>query len=46
MTGSVTGNTDYLVTNSPDSGSAKNIAAKRYGVQVISEKELVELLNK
>jgi DNA ligase (NAD+) len=39
----VSRNTDYLVTNTPYSGSSKNQAAKRFGTKVLSEKEFFEL---
>ena len=37
VAGSVSKNTDYLVTNTPDSGSAKNKKAAELGVAVITE---------
>lgn len=33
----VTKKTDYLITNEPDSGSSKNLAAQKYGTKVITE---------
>jgi len=35
---------DYLVTNDPNSGSAKNEKAKQLGTKVISEQEFLELM--
>jgi NAD-dependent DNA ligase len=46
---SVTKNTDYLITNTPNSGSAKNQNAQKLGVKVIPESAfylLVEELSK
>lgn len=40
----VTQDLAYLVTNEPDSGSAKNRRAEELGVPVISEAELIKLL--
>lgn len=37
VTGSVTKNTNYLVTDNPESGTAKNKKAKELGVTIISE---------
>lgn len=44
VAGSVSGKTDYLITNSPDSGSSKNKAARELGVAVITEEEAMHLL--
>ncbi|MGI5888010.1 MAG: NAD-dependent DNA ligase LigA [Oscillospiraceae bacterium] len=41
VTGSVSRSTSYLVTNDPGSGSAKNLAAQRLGIPVISEDEFI-----
>jgi len=41
---SVSKKTDYLVTNTPNSGTEKNKKAKLLGVKVITEKEMMELL--
>ena len=40
LAGSVSSKTDYLVTNTPDSGTSKNRDARRLGVPVITEDEL------
>jgi len=40
---SVTAKTDYLITNEPDSGSAKNQAAKKYGTKIITEAQFTIL---
>lgn len=45
LTGSVSGKTNYLVTNDTTSGSAKNVKAKELGIPVITEAQLVELGN-
>lgn len=39
----VTKKTDYLITNEPDSGSSKNLAAKKYGTKVITEVQFTEI---
>jgi DNA ligase (NAD+) len=44
LSSSVTQNTDYLVTNTPESGSSKNKAAKKYGTKIITEEEFVKEL--
>lgn len=38
---SVTGNTDYLITNDKTSGSSKNKAAAKFGTKIISEDEYI-----
>ena len=40
----VSAKTDYLVTNTPDSGSSKNVNAKKFGTKIITEKEFLELI--
>ncbi|MCR5160189.1 MAG: NAD-dependent DNA ligase LigA [Lachnospiraceae bacterium] len=45
VTGSVSAKTDYLVNNDVNSSSSKNRKARELGVPVISEEELLELLN-
>lgn len=42
--GSVSSALDYLVTNTPDSNSAKNKKAKELGVKVIDEKEFFKII--
>ena len=44
MTGSVTSKTNYLVNNDTASGSSKNKKAKELGIPIISEEELLKLL--
>ena len=34
----------YLITNTPDSGSSKNKDAKKYGVEIITERDFLALL--
>ena len=41
VTGSVTGNTDYLINNDVTSGSSKNRKAHELGVKIISEEDFV-----
>lgn len=41
---SVTSKTDYLITNTPDSGSSKNLKAKKFGTKIISEQEFKDLI--
>lgn len=45
VTGSVTSQTDYLITNNPGSGSAKNKAARELGVSIITEDEVIAMLH-
>lgn len=42
VSGSVSKNTDYLVTNTPDSGTGKNKKAKELGIAVITEDEFCD----
>ena len=42
--GTVTSNTKYLVTDTPDSGSSKNRKARKLGITVISEEEFRNLM--
>ncbi|HHW94740.1 MAG TPA: NAD-dependent DNA ligase LigA [Mogibacterium sp.] len=44
VAGSVSKNTDYLITNDKTSGSSKNKAAQKLGVKIISEEEIREIL--
>lgn len=46
VTGSVTGSTDYLITNDPNSGSGKNRTAREHGVPIITEEEIMRMLGK
>jgi DNA ligase (NAD+) len=43
VSSTVTKNVTYLVTDDPNSGSSKNEKAKKLGVSVVSEEELMEL---
>lgn len=45
VSSSVSGNTDYLITNDPNSGSSKNEAARKYGVEIIDEEKIMEMLS-
>lgn len=45
VSGSVSAKTSYLVNNDIDSTSGKNQKAKELGVKIISETELMEMLN-
>ena len=45
VSSSVSGNTDYLITNNPKSGSSKNLAAGKYGVEIIDEEKIMEMLS-
>lgn len=40
----VTSKTDYLITNTPDSGSSKNNNAKKYGTKIITEEEFLKMI--
>ncbi len=44
VSGSVSANTDYLITNDPGSGSSKNRAARELGVAIITEDEIRGML--
>jgi DNA ligase (NAD+) len=44
MVGSVSGKTDFLVTNEPNSGTVKNKKAQALGKPIITEDELIEML--
>lgn len=44
VAGSVSGSTDYLITNNPESGSSKNRAARELGVAIITEDQIREML--
>lgn len=46
FTTSVTGNTNYLITNDTESGSAKNKAAKAKGIPVITEQQFIDQFGK
>lgn len=43
LAGSVSKNTDYLVTNTPDSGTAKNVKAQELGIPIITEAQFCEM---
>lgn len=40
----VSAKTDYLITNTPNSGSSKNVNAKKFGTKIITEKEFLEII--
>ena len=46
VAGSVSAKTDYLITNDPNSGSSKNKKARELGVEIITEAQVMEMLNK
>ena len=41
----VSAKTNYLITNNPNSGSSKNKMAKELGVEVITEAEIIKMLD-
>lgn len=43
VTGSVSKNTDFLVTNTPNSGTTKNKKAQELGVAIITEREIIDM---
>ena len=43
LVSSVTAATDYLITNTPDSGTSKNRAAQALGVKIITEAEYIAM---
>ena len=42
----VSAKTDYLITNTPNSGTSKNKAARELGIAVIDENEIMRMLEK
>lgn len=44
MVGSISSKTDFLVTNTPGSGTVKNKKAQELGVRIITEDEAIEIL--
>jgi DNA ligase (NAD+) len=40
----VSAKTDYLITNTPDSGSSKTVNAKKFGTQIITEVQFLEMI--
>ena len=43
LVSSVTTTTDYLITNTPDSGTAKNKSAQALGIKIITEAEYIAM---
>ena len=41
----VTSKTDFLITNTPDSGSSKNVNAKKFGTKIITEEDFLKMIN-
>ena len=44
MVGSISSKTDYLITNTPNSGTVKNKRAQELGVEIITEVQAIEIL--
>lgn len=44
LTGSVSKNTDFLVTNTPNSGTSKNKKAQELGVKIVTEQEIIDMV--
>ena len=40
----VTSKTDFLITNTPDSGSSKNVNAKKFGTKIITEEDFLNMI--
>lgn len=40
----VSAKTDYLITNTPDSGSSKNVNAKKFGTKIITEAQFLSMI--
>ena len=40
----VSAKTDYLITNTPNSGSSKNVNAKKFGTKIITESEFIAMI--
>lgn len=45
LTGSVSKSTTYLVTNDTTSGSNKNKAAQKYGIEILTEEQFIDRFN-
>ena len=45
VSSSVSNSTDFLINNDRESESSKNKKAKTLGVKIISEEDIVEMLN-
>ena len=43
LSSSVSSKTDYLITNTPDSGTAKNRDAQKLGVKIITEEDYIKM---
>lgn len=43
LSSAVSKNTDYLITNTPDSGTSKNAKAQQLGVPIITEEQFCEM---
>lgn len=44
MVGSISSKTDYLITNTPNSGTVKNKKAQELGVPIVTEEQAIEIL--
>ena len=44
MVGSISSKTDYLITNTPNSGTVKNRKAQELGVPIVTEEQAIEVL--
>jgi DNA ligase (NAD+) len=44
VTGSVSAKTNYLITNDTDTGTKKNQAAQKFGVEIINEDEFISMI--
>lgn len=44
VTGAVSKNTDFLVTNTPNSGTVKNKKARELGIPIITEQQLIDMV--
>ena len=44
VTSGVTVKTDFLLTNTPNSGSSKNVNAKKFGTKIITEDEFLRMI--
>ena len=45
VSSAVSSKTDYLISNTPDSGTAKNKDAKKLGVTIITENDYIKMKN-
>jgi DNA ligase (NAD+) len=45
VAGSISGKTNYLINNDINSGSSKNLSAKKLNIPIITEKDFIDQFN-